>query len=62
MTNADQLRSLITQHKLSRARVAELCGVSIHAVNAWLLPRAAKAWRSMPDRVLRLLKLDLAAK
>lgn len=62
MSNAEQLRTLIRQHNLSRARAAELCGrVSIHTLNAWLLPRAARAWRNMPDRALRLLKLELAA-
>jgi|CXWL01.1.fsa_nt_gi hypothetical protein len=62
MSNAEQLRQLIRQHSLSRARAAELCGkVSIHTLNAWLLPRGAKAWRNMPDGKLRLLQLEVAA-
>lgn len=60
MTNAEQLRTLIVQHKLTRERVAELCDVSIHTVNAWLLPLHAKAWRNMPSRTLRHLQADLS--
>jgi hypothetical protein len=59
MTNADALRKLIRERKLKRARVAELCDVSIHTVNAWLMPRHAHAWRNMPDSKLRLLRLEL---
>lgn len=59
MSNADVLRTLIKQHKLSRSRVAALCDASIHTVHSWLLPSAAKAHRNMPDRALRLLRAGL---
>lgn len=59
MTNAEQLRQLIVQHKLTRARVAQLCDASIHTVNAWLLPPSNVAHRNMPAAKLRLLQLEL---
>ena len=59
MTNQEQLRSIIAHESLSRSALAALMGVSIHTVNAWLLPDTCKAHRDMPDKMLKLLTLTL---
>lgn len=60
--NVAELRKLMRDQKLSRKEVAELCGVSVHTVDAWLLPRHAKAHRNMRDKELRHLQLEIRAR
>lgn len=60
--NVAELRKLMADHKLLRKEVADLCGVTIHTVNAWLLPPHAKAHRTMRDQTLRHLQLEIRAR
>ena len=56
---SDELRALMREQKLTRARVAQLLGVSPKTVDSWLTD---KAWRKeMPPRHLEFLRLKLAA-
>ena len=59
MNNRDKLYRLIDKHDLTRSKVAELAGVSIHTVNSWLASDNAKAHRPCPDRNIELLTLKL---
>lgn len=56
MTTRDQLLQLMTEHDLDDARCAVLIGMSAAAVQSWRLGR-----RTMPDPIMELLQLKLAA-
>jgi transcriptional regulator with XRE-family HTH domain len=60
--NVAELRKLMKEHNLSREEVASLCDVSIHTVNAWLLPQRSKAHRTFRAKELRHLQLELRAR
>jgi DNA-binding transcriptional MerR regulator len=60
--NVAELRKLMKDHKLNRKEVAELCDVSIHTVNAWLLPAHSKSHRNFRNKELRKLQLELRAR
>ena len=61
-SNVAELRTLMKAHNLNRKEVAELCDVSIHTVNAWLLPQHSKAHRNFRAKELRKLQLELRAR
>lgn len=60
-SNAETLRLLMRRHGLTRAAVAETLGVSHATVDAWLRPPRNRAHRAMPDPMIELLRLKLAA-
>lgn len=59
--HAEALRLLMRRHRLTRAAVAELLGVSRATVDAWLRPPGNRAHRAMPAPMLELLRLRLGA-
>lgn len=58
-TNADIIRAVATEAGLSRARLAELCRVSPHTVDAWLKPPTSRSHNRAPDMAVELLCLKL---
>ena len=59
MTNAEQLRAIMSENKLKAADVAELIDVSLASVNAWLVHAGAGRHRPMKNRDLDYLQLKI---
>lgn len=59
LTNAELIRQVATEAGLSRARLAELCRVSPHTVDAWLKPTTSRSHCRPPDMAVELLYLKL---
>lgn len=59
-SNAERLRAIMTEHRLTRAQVATLLDRSVATVDAWLRPANNAAYRPMADRELKMLVLLLA--
>lgn len=57
--NNREMTELIYQYALTNAQVAEMTGYSIDSVIAWRVSRKAQKSRIMPDRALKLLKLEI---
>jgi DNA-directed RNA polymerase specialized sigma24 family protein len=55
----DRLRFLMSEHALTRARVAELLGVQKNTVDSWLAPASASCSRSIPAHRVELLEYKL---
>lgn len=58
-TNNAALRALMKRKGLTRARVAQLTMTAEITVDTWLAPAGSTLFRSMPDRALHLLRLEL---
>lgn len=56
------LKKIMAQHHLTRRSISEILDVSIVTVDSWLAPEEATLHRNMPDRMLRLLHLELERK
>jgi DNA-binding transcriptional regulator YiaG len=56
---SDQLRAMMREHHLTRARAAEILDVPLDTVHNWLAPESNHKHRAMPARMLRLLELEL---
>lgn len=59
MTNNDRLREIIKREHLKRRQVAELLGVSLDTVHAWLRPEGNRSYRDCPARQVEFLELKL---
>lgn len=60
MTNAERLRRLKKRHRLTNARIAEITGYSVDAVNTWLSSPESKRYQGdMSDRVFLSVKLTI---
>jgi hypothetical protein len=57
--NNEELRRIRSQYHLSRKTIATICGVSESLVDLWLLPPGNKVFQAMPEKSMRLLKLEL---
>jgi DNA-binding transcriptional regulator YiaG len=61
-TSPDHLRAIMREYHLTRRAVADLLGVSLHTVHAWLSTERAHNARAMPPRYLTYLQDALARK
>lgn len=59
MSNQTELRALMGEYQLTRPQTAELAGVSVYTLDAWLSSKRSKKHRNMPDRSLELIRLKL---
>lgn len=60
MTNADRLRKLKKKYKLTNARIAEITGYSVGAVDLWFAAPGSKRYRGdVSDRVFNSVKLAI---
>ena len=60
MSNSDTLRELKADYGITTQKVADIMGVSLKAVNSWLLPPGSKSHRNMTDSRLDHLKSKLS--
>lgn len=58
ITTAQQFHRLLKVHRITRQQAADACGVSLATVHSWLR-RDAGGSRVMPERMLRLLRLEM---
>lgn len=58
VTVAQQFHRLLKVRHITRQRAADACGVSLATVHSWLRSDTGGR-REMPDRMLRLLRLEL---
>lgn len=56
---AKELRAIMKERGLTRAKVAEACGVAEVTVDSWLAPASASLHRKLHPRHLRMLRLTL---
>lgn len=56
---ADNLRALMSEHKLTQGDVAEMACVSLKTVESWLASSDAASHRKMPARHLRVIRYAL---
>ena len=61
MSNARNLKALMVTHSLKSREVADLIGVSLYTVKAWLINEGAGKFRRMKDRDLEYLRLKLSS-
>jgi hypothetical protein len=59
MTNNDTFRALKAEYCYTSRQIAEFMGVSLRAVNSWLLAPQSPNFRSMSDPMLELFKIKL---
>jgi transcriptional regulator with XRE-family HTH domain len=57
--NARELYKIMKNKKFTRKKIAELIGVHVSTVDAWLAPIDAARHRNMSSRMLILLKFKL---
>lgn len=55
----DDLRALMSEHKLTQGDVAEMACVSVKTVESWLASKDAASHRTMPARHLRVVRFAL---
>lgn len=55
----EDLRVLMSEHKLTQGNVAEMACVSIKTVESWLASSDAASHRKMPARHLRVIRYAL---
>ena len=56
------LKSLMTQHSLSRQQVADLLGIRVATVHCWFSSPGSSNYRAPPARMVELLELKLQAR
>lgn len=61
MNNRERLITLISDHDLERADVAELVRVKRETVDHWLLTTESKNYEEVPEMAIELLELKLGA-
>jgi transcriptional regulator with XRE-family HTH domain len=57
--NVRLLKELMKRYELTRPKVAEILGMSLSSVDAWLADITSTRYRKMPSRMLELLKFKL---
>lgn len=62
MNNADQLRAIMSEHKLKAKDVAKLIHVSVDTVRSWLVHSGAEKHRPVKYRDIDYLRLKIKEK
>jgi DNA-binding transcriptional regulator YiaG len=55
----EELRAIMNEYGLSPKQVAELLGMTVEGVYNWTRTPETSGYRRMPDRMLKMLKLQL---
>ncbi len=59
MSNADELRAIRDENRLTNDDLAKLLGVSLFTIRSWLVHNGAGSHRIMGDRDIDYLRLKL---